>query len=212
MWRLSRSDLLSLGFDIRLLAQQPSRQPGAAGVHINVLKLVAMIIHLWLLLRRARVEPGRIGGLVILLRGDNTSALSWFAHAARSHSQPVRRLTRFATALLIFSDSPSQIPADHIAGQDNKGADALSRPTRFPTWASVIAQCSELAVCKAYRLPCRLLSLLSLLTSSKSTEVAFEQEMIKLWTAEVTSLPIGADGTASTTSLSRKPQRKRSQC
>jgi len=210
MWRLSRQDLLSVGFDIRLLDQQTRQPSGDAGLHINVLELVAMIVTLWLLLRRARAEPTRVGGLVILLRGDNTSALSWFTHAARSHSPAVRRLTRFATALLTLSDPPSQIDANHIPGRLNTGADALSRPTTYPTWASVIAQCSELADCTAYRLPLRLLSLLSSLTSSTSTEVGFEQEMTKLWTVEVTTLPIGAHGMASTTSLSRRLRRRRS--
>lgn len=210
MWRLSRIDLLNTGFDIRLLDQQSFSEPGDTGLHINVLELVAMIINLWMLLKRALVEPIRTGGLVLLLRGDNTSAISWFAHAARSHSPAVQRLTRLATALLVSHTVPSQITTNHIPGWQNTGADALSRPTQYPTWASVIEQCSELADCKAYRLPRRLLSLLSSLISSTSTEVEFEQEMTELWKVEVTSLPLGVNGMASTTSLSQRSRRKRS--
>ena len=198
MWRLSRQDLLSLGFDLQALQEfRDEPVPGSPGLHINCLELVAMIINLWLILRFARTQDPHPGGLIIHIRGDNTTALSWFSHAARSHSAPVRRLTRFAAALLTFNDLQVQLTSSHIRGIHNVGADALSRPSRFPTWASVIRQCSELATCTAYHLPLPVLSLLSSFLSCKPPEGRLETLTTRLWTLAVPSLPPGATDTTS---------------
>ena len=91
--------------------------------------------------------------MCVSLLADNTSALSWFRYASRSHRPAVRALARFGMQLMLACPHPLKLSGKHLAGPLNKGADALSRPREFPTWASVIEHHSPLARCQPYRVP-----------------------------------------------------------
>jgi len=167
MWRLSDTDLARCGFDVKALRDGATEPLATAdGLHINVLEFLALIINTWLALSLLGRLPARLGGEILAVLADNTSALSWMRHASRSHSPPVRRLARCLSALLLAS--PLQVAASgaHIPGRENVAADRLSRVNEYPSWASVTNNLSHLATLPAYRLPHSLLSLLSLTIST----------------------------------------------
>ncbi|MGH7974573.1 MAG: hypothetical protein ACREBR_03520 [bacterium] len=202
MWRLSRQDLVSTGFDMKALCSGITEPTATAtGLHINVLELVAIVINIWMTLRRLQAIGEIQGGHIVRVQADNTSALSWMKFAARSHSLPVRRLVRFLSALLLCTDFPCKMEGSHIKGSENVGADALSRLTPFPTWDSAISECSPLGVCQAYQIPCRLLFAISSIASSTKIEAQSELPMIELLRLELRTLRTGWHGMASTTSL-----------
>jgi hypothetical protein len=188
--------------------QRNSREPAidAPGTHINVLEFVAIIINLWLIIVSSHRHPAPIGGHIFAVFADNTSALSWLRYASRSHRPNVCRLARFTSALLFASGFQGKVQGQHLAGRLNRGADALSRCQLYPTWASATAQCSLLSSCTTYRLPHELLSLLGLMTSNKPTEVLSDELMTRLLSLEPTTLRVGSNEMATTTSRS-KPSR-----
>jgi hypothetical protein len=67
----------------------------AAGLHINILEFLAIILNLWLVLSAIRDLGGPFGGWILSLPTNNTSALSWLQHSARTRSPIVCRLSRF---------------------------------------------------------------------------------------------------------------------
>jgi hypothetical protein len=210
MWRLTREDLLTVGFDMKAIDADTCEPDGSSnGLHINVLEFVAIIIELWFALAFMQRRGPRVGGYVIQLRADNTSALSWMRYAARSHRPIVRNLSRFFMALTLASSASFKLSGSHIKGVDNMGADALSRPSDHPTWASVIAHHSPLATCPAYRVPFPLLSTLASVISSAKTGAAFEPPMTKLLTLVPTIMSTGSSSTARTSSLSRGAHRSK---
>jgi hypothetical protein len=185
MWRLTRNDLVQCGFDMKLVAQYASEpNHDAQGLHINLLEFVAIAINLWLSTWFIRKDPGKPGGHVLLIRADNTSALSWLRHSARCHSPPVRNLSYFTHALFIFSGihEYTQMSSNHIKGSDNGEADACSRPEKFPSLDSAIAQFSQLQTCQPFLLPYGLLSTIATIISSPKIEDTFEQQMTKVMT------------------------------
>ena len=100
-WRLSRTDLIAAGFDMKLLEESESEPAiDALGLHINVLEFVAIILNLWLIIILSQRHHVPVGGHIFAVFADNTSALSWLRYASRSHRPNVRRLARFASALL----------------------------------------------------------------------------------------------------------------
>jgi hypothetical protein len=186
LWRLTRADLITCGFDMKLVEANQS-EPASAhahGLHINILEFVAIIINLWLSIWFIQKDKHKPGGHVLLLRSDNTSALSWFRHAARCHSRPVRHLAYLAHALFIFSGifDYTQLNSNHIQGIQNDEADACSRPEKFPSLDSAINQFSQLQTCQPFRLPYGLLSTIATIISSPRIEATFEQQMIALLT------------------------------
>ena len=205
MWRLSRDDLVRAGFDMRTI-DDTSQEPDidASGHHINILEFLAIIINLFVALRRLHSRPAPRGGDILSVLADNTSALSWLTYASRSRRPAVQRLARFCSALLFFDAFQGKLTASHIAGARNEAADALSRPQLFPTWASVIAQCSHLSGLQAYQVPSELLSVLSSLVSSKPTEATYATLTTRLLSLELRTLRTGSSGTATTTSASRR--------
>lgn len=206
-WRLSRSDLVHAGFQMKRL-NSFSREPDAdaEGIHINVLEFVAIIINLWMMIVLSRRRPVQVGGNIFAVFADNTSALSWLRYASRSHRANVRRLARFTSALLFASGFQGKVQGKHLAGRLNRGADALSRCRLFPTWASVTAQCSLLSSCTTFRIPHELLSLLGSMSSDRPTEALSDELMTKLLSLEHNTLRVGSNEMASTTSRS-KPSR-----
>lgn len=203
-WRLSREDLEAFGFDVKAL-EDGKHEPllDAEGLHINVLEFLAIIINIYLALLLLRRLPVPVGGHVIQVLADNTSALSWLRYASRSHRPVVQRLARFVTSLLFHARLQGDFRGRHIPGRVNDEADALSRPRLYPTWASVTERCSLLSNIPAYRLPSELLQTLSSIVSLTSTEEPSAEKMTALLNLEPRILRTGSKGSAMTTSVSR---------
>jgi hypothetical protein len=178
----------------------------ATGLHINILEFLAIILNLWFVLWATRALGAPLGGWILSLRTDNTSALSWLQHSARARNPIVRRLSRFLIQMLLQARFPGKISSSHIPGKENDEADCVSRPmSRAPTWASVIEQCCRLRSCKAYRPPLPLLCAISTLLSPRRSEVVSATEMTELLSLEPTIL---FDGSTTATS----PDRTSSPC
>jgi len=162
-------------------------------LHINPLEFIALIINLWFVIWHIKKLGPQPGGHVILLRADNTTALSWFRHAARCHSRPIRHLAYLAHAMYIFSGiiDYTQLNSNHIAGDKNVEADAISRPEDHPTLASAIAQYSRLQTCQPFLVPYGLLSMIVKMLSSPKIEATFEQEMIQVMNLAPYTSPAG---------------------
>jgi hypothetical protein len=210
MWRLSDTDLARCGFEVKALRDGATEPLATAdGLHINVLEFLALIINTWLALSLLGRLPARLGGEILAVLADNTSALSWMRHASRSHSPPVRRLARCLSALLLAS--PLQVAASgaHIPGRENVAADRLSRVNEYPSWASVTNNLSHLATLPAYRLPHSLLSLLSSTISTPYLAEEFVPTMTRLLTLAPVTLEIGCPHSATLTSYSPGSRRNK---
>ena len=209
-WRLFREDLVAVGFDMKAINEDTCEPDGTAeGLHINILELVAIIINLWFVVMLAQQRGPIPGDYVISLLADNTSALSWLRYAARSHRPAVRDLSRFAMALTLGCSVPMKLSSRHIAGKNNHGADALSRPSECPTWACATKQCCQLRTCQAYRVPHELLSALATIVSCSRTEEVFEPPTTALLTLVPTTLGTGSSESGSNSSYSRGTHRSR---
>jgi hypothetical protein len=209
MWRVSCEDLARMGFSLKRL-QAGTCEPDidAAGHHINILEFVAIIVNIWLIIVLSRSRSSPVGGHIFAVFADNTSALSWLRYASRSHRPNVCWLARFVSALLFASGFQGKVQGKHLAGLANRGADALSRCRQYPTWACAVRRCSHLSTCQAYRLPPELFLLLASITSEMSTVEVSEREMTALLKLVPSTLRVGCNGSATTTSLS-PPSRPR---
>jgi hypothetical protein len=210
-WRLTRQDLINAGFDMKAIDADTQEPDGTDpdGEHINVLEFVVIIIQAWFTIRFIMERGDIIGGYIVTILTDNTSALSWMRYAARSHRPSVRELSRFLLGLTLACSIPFKLSGRHIQGKKNVGADALSRPLEFPTWASATEQCSRLQTCQAYRVPFELLSALATIISCAKTGAVYEPPMTKLLTLALTTLSTGSADSASTSSASRPTHRSR---
>jgi hypothetical protein len=200
--------LIRAGFDMKLIDAitcEPEDAPD--GLHINVLEFVALLIELWFVIAFIRRSGPITGGYVVSLLADNTSALSWFRYASRSHRPAVRALARFGMQLTLACPHPLKISGAHLPGPLNQGADALSRPQEFPTWASVITHHSPLARCRPYRVPFELQSTIASTITAAETGVVYEPETTKLLTLELTTLHVGSKGNSVRSSASRPSRR-----
>ena len=197
-WRITTGELKSFGFATKLLNSggQPDNIYDPAGLHINILEFVGVIINVWLLLWFVRRAPDKRGGHIAEVLADNTSALSWMHYAARCHRPEVRHLAFFLQYLLTMSGTAAflQVTGCHIPGVDSGPADALSRPRIYPTIVSAIAAYSQLQACSIYRLPSELVSLIAEIIACSKIEVSLVQRMTRVLTlAPVTFVP-GASG------------------
>ena len=216
-WRIERAELASLGFPMKWVKDNES-EPSPhdnTGLHINPLEFIALIINLWMSMHFLRQHPTPPGGHILLLRADNTTALSWMRHAARARSTPVRNLAFFAHALFLrFKASHSiRLLHNHIAGKSNEEADAVSRPELYPTLDSAMSRFPALQSCRHYLVPCSLLRLLGrLITAPKIAEASAEQ-MTKLIRLAPRTSPTGCTALASqpgTCKPSKRGRRTRS--
>jgi len=165
IWRVNKADLEACDFLL-----PTGREPTEAEKkdmdfdHINILEFVAV---LWVAVRYLMLQPRRTAHVIMNVLSNNTSALSWMKHGARTKKKPVRQLARFLQALLTYCPLPILVQGDHIKGNENTVADLLSRFSLAPHWASVIAQTSPtLDLSKACQVPQELLSKLALLLRS----------------------------------------------
>jgi hypothetical protein len=102
MWRLTRDELLLLGFPLKLVTLADGKpESDATGLHINPLEFIGCIVNLWLLLCLVKKLPPCATGYIIDLLSDNTSALLWLKVTAATHNPALQPLARFASALLV---------------------------------------------------------------------------------------------------------------
>jgi hypothetical protein len=209
MWRLTRDDLLAANFDMRaidlkgedIFLYARNRPDIERGLHINVLELLAIVINTWMILyffRRSAVPPG---GWIVQILADNTSALSWFHYAARCHTNPtIQNLTLLCQGMLALSHTNhiARFQGEHLPGKSNGPADALSRPTLFPSVDSATAAFSQLQTCRFSHLPFALLSQLAKIVSSTLTAGELVSVTTALSTLVPRFLPAGCKITEST--------------
>jgi hypothetical protein len=197
MWRLTRDDLLLLGFPLKLVTSTDGEpESDAAGLHINPLEFIGCIVNLWLLLRLIKTLPPCETGYIINLLSDNTSALLWLKVTAATRNPDLQPLARFASALLVqASRLLTRVQPIHIAGILNVEADALSRLQngRLRCWEDVINRCSQLRTCKICLLPPELLVTLAALSSCKPIGDTYENVTTHLLTLDFGFLPDGSN-------------------
>jgi hypothetical protein len=84
MWLLHRDDLLDFGFAMEWLEEKATivnlEDPNR--LHINILKMIALIIKIWLALVFITQHGDIPCGHIIAMLADNTSALSWMRYAS----------------------------------------------------------------------------------------------------------------------------------
>jgi hypothetical protein len=194
MWRLTRDDLLLLGFPLKLVTSADGEPAlDAAGLHINPLGFITAIVNLWLLLRCIKNLPVCDTGNIVDLLSDNTSALSWMKVTAATRNPALQLLARFASALLVQSSRLlTRVQPLHIPGIANVEADALSRLQngRLKSRADVTARCSRLQTCKICLLPPELLVTLAGLSSCKMIEDTYNHVTTHLLTLDYNFFPM----------------------
>ena len=194
LWRVTTFDLMQLGFPVTP-GEYTTAHVSTTKLHINPLEFIAIVIELWFcmaLIRRA--DPSCHRDWVVLIRADNTSALSWMRSAARCRHHIVRRLARFLQAMLTFTPIRLSLQDSHIPGVDNEVADLLSRPiSRAPSLASVIRQAGPHlpSDMRHYQVPRELLLTLLEVVTGTSTEVFSEPRMTRLSTLVLNSSLVG---------------------
>jgi len=209
MWRVDRGDLIAAGFNMFELSKDlEPMDTDVEGTHINILEFIALFLNTWIALWIIRRYGPIIGGHILNVLANNTSALSWMFHASRSRSIPVCQLSQLFSALLLqFQTPPCKVLGSHLPGIRNDEADCLSRPIynangEICSWASAINQWPQLEGCRICLIPSDLMQLLASVTSKNLTADQFDEVTIKLSLLEPVILSPGASITASTTSVS----------
>ena len=134
MWHVHHDELVQAGFHMialePLAEQDISTSPTDGQLHINILEFFAVIISTWFCLWHIHTfEPNKVGGHILSILGDNTSALSWLRHSTQSRTPMVRCLSRLLVFILTKSAFPGRIIGGScIKGKTNNEADCLSRP------------------------------------------------------------------------------------
>ena len=196
MWRIMRDALLQFGFPMQHIdtAGEPVDFT-AAGLHINPLEFIAIILNLWLALKLIAVSPHVATGYIVTLLSDNTSAISWMRTAGKCQDPGVRRLARLASALLVRACALTTVfNTRHIPGIQNDEADCLSRLVNksTPSWAYVIERCCRLETCRICLLPPELLSTIAAILSSPPIEATYDDVTTQLLSLELVILPLGS--------------------
>ena len=172
--------------------------PYEKGEHINILEFVGIIINTWFALKFIRRLGPIDGGHILQMLADNTFALSWMTHFSRTHRREVSQLSLFYNALLLQGQSPPcKIMGQHLPGDLNGPADALSRPTYdargdICSLTSVIKTWPSLRVCTPYQVPSELLSTIVWAMSEQATVATFVEVTTKLMTLEPNIASVGS--------------------
>lgn len=199
MWYISVQDLLGTSIPPQ---------------HINILEFIGMIINIFFeILALKNINSWAPLGLLpsagalIRARTDNTSALGWFRHSARSRDPAVQNLCSLLLQLLFFANSfaPISFQTDHVPGVENGKADAISRPQKFPTWESIFEVYPELQPIPTYHVPSKLISMIRYCLSRNSIVELSEQRTTKLLLVELHTLRHSADNRVSRTYHSSPP-------
>ena len=87
MWHITREELISASFLMPEIDAEgeAAHHSNPDDLHINALEFVAIIINIWFVILHIHQDPTKVGGHIIQILADNTSALSWFKYAAHSH-------------------------------------------------------------------------------------------------------------------------------
>lgn len=220
MWRVVREDLLRCGFAIQSSNASDSRMMTDAEVddenplHINPLEFLACLINLWLSLKSIMTMDPRVGGYILALWSDNTTALSWMSVASRTPDPFLQGLARLGAGLLVHAHRfLTLVQPLHIPGDQNGEADALSRPEdgtqTIPSLNCVIEQWPRLRNCQTYLLPLELLQIVAEVTSCRQTVESYDELTTKLLTLEVVTLDSGVDLSAWRSTIYNNFQRTR---
>jgi hypothetical protein len=177
-WRLTQSDLVLLGFPMKVIDKYAAKPLDATseGLHINPLEFVAAIVNLWLIVKLVQTLPPCHTGYIIDLLSDNTLALSWLSVTASTLDLRFQFLCRFASTLLVIASTQlTPVQNCHIAGKVNIEADFLSRSKngQVPLWGHAIKQYFHLRTCQICLLQCELLLSLAKLLFCGLTEVTY---------------------------------------
>jgi len=223
LWRLTHADMVQAGFNMQELNSQLQEryryckkedlpEGHEEWMHINPLEFIAIIINVWLAILAIRADPDRAGGHHILVRADNTSALSWLRYAARSQRRAIRNLAYFLHGLILFSETAqyANFNGKHLPGQDNSEADGVSRPELYPSLASAIEAFSPLQTCRPYLIPLGLVSTIARWTTYEKIEAQHVAEMTNLLKLEPSPFATGALAKPSASGLYKRSRRKRS--
>ena len=205
VWRLTRNDMVLAGCAMKLLDENSQElhrwtpaQDLPAGhedlLHINPLEFIAIIVNIWFIFYFIRKAPPMAGGHHVLIRADNTSAISWMRFAARSHKRPIRNLAYLLQSFLIESQTAETVnlTGKHWPGKENTIADAVSRPENFPSLESAIKAFSPLQTCQPYRIPFGLLSTIARWISYDKIVDTYVGEVTNLLTLEPKPFSDGA--------------------
>ena len=219
MWRITVDDLVTAGMRPNMgwanAHNFHEKEIDPQALHINILEFFAIFIELWICLRMiaaaflAQQQPDQPshndplspattippGGHRLLVRADNTSALSWLRYASRSKRKPVRRIARLLTAFLSHPSIVALVRVQglHLAGVLNVGADHLSRFKKSASWAAIMDNCPNLTNLRICLLPPELLSLLTMAFLSEQTEEWFETATTRLWTIALPTFATGSE-------------------
>lgn len=206
IWRLSADDLRSCGWvitgDGRMHEPDFIPRTDDDEAHINILEFLAIIINMWLLLKLVDIRPKQNEHIIAKFLADNTSALSWLSHAARTKRTRVRNLARLLTSLLLTRNLPIQVSGMHIPGIMNRETDRLSRFSGHPSWASLMSDASlDYRNLPAFHVPRKLLTTIWSVASNSQTADTSERVTTALWRLELKPLPAGWQNSVSMTSL-----------
>ena len=95
-------------------------------VHINVLEFIGLLVSYIMVLERYKTDPTKYGpSPVMCLKGDNTSANSWWRKMSTASPMGGNLVKLYAEYQLL---APVCSFSEHIKGVDNIVADAISRP------------------------------------------------------------------------------------
>jgi hypothetical protein len=205
LWRVTRSELIQCGFSMREIdatgeaLRSDAGQSSDNALHINLLEFVAILVNLWLTLRWIRSEEAPLGGHIVAVLADNTSALSWLRHASRSNSRPIQNLAHFCQCLILTSQTAqcANVIGKHVPGVNNSEADALSRPETYATLGSAIEAFSQLQTCHVFQIPFSVLSLIAKVVSSDKIGAGLDNETTALFHQEPRSFRPGSIATDS---------------
>jgi hypothetical protein len=93
-------------------------------LHTNLLELVGMVMTAWIIVVCVGERPA-VGGEVVLLRGDNQSAVQWVRHRGGAADERARAALRLLAA--VETSGGWSFDALHIAGKLNVCADGVTR-------------------------------------------------------------------------------------
>ena len=215
MWRVSGDNLWQLGWvlygDEHELWQPLTDQEFTGyslekhGIHINLLEFIAIFINVWMTLKRIACLYPDYQQMTFIAKflADNTSTVSWLRYTGRLNKLPIRNLARLLTTLLIhLCQFPIQVTGEHIPGEMNDIANALSCFSRHPSWALLIAnQSLNLCNVQAYQILQQLLMIIWSVTSCQKIADTSEQLIRRLWRLKLQPLPHGWQKWTSMTSL-----------
>jgi hypothetical protein len=134
----------------------------------------------------------KLDGFVFLSHTDNTAAINWMTHSSRSREPMIIRLTQLLSRPIFSFNrySPCLFKPIHIPGALNEEADALSRPSLFPTYSDVFRSFPHLSRLPPLRIPSKLKSLLLGTISGTLTEAQTRNAVTNLFTPEKDTLSL----------------------